>query len=106
MAVLVGILTVCVATILIIRCSKQPKTGKKAKLEDDKSSLGGSNQVPPTASSKVAKSKGAKQWQPKKHTPPTHPLLAADFKGHTGAVLSLDFELGGKYLVSCADGEF
>ena len=51
-----------------------------------------------------------KQWKvkntgkPKKTTLPSHPLLAADFKGHTGAVLSLDFDSTGKYLVSCSEG--
>ena len=33
-----------------------------------------------------------------------HPLLAADFKGHTDAVLSLSFEPGGKYLASSSKG--
>ena len=41
----------------------------------------------------------------KKVTLPPHPLLAAEFKGHTGAVLSLDYDTSGKYLVSCSDGE-
>lgn len=41
----------------------------------------------------------------KKGTLPPHPLLAAEFKGHTGAVLSLDFDTNGKYLASCSDGE-
>lgn len=51
-----------------------------------------------------------KQWKvkntgkQKKGTLPSHPLLAADFKGHTGAVLSLDFDSSGKYLVSCSEG--
>ncbi|CAI8023483.1 Transducin beta-like protein 2 [Geodia barretti] len=50
-----------------------------------------------------------KQWKvkntgkPKKTVLPSHPLLAADFKGHTGAVLSLDFDSTGKYLVSCSE---
>ena len=48
----------------------------------------------------------------KKHVPavkksalPPHPLLATEFKGHTGAVLSLDFDTNGRYLASCSDGE-
>ena len=103
--VLVGILTVCVTVLLVFRRSKQPGALKSGKL--DNASDG--TQVPPltsSSSSKAAKSKGAKQWKPRKHSHSTHPLLAADFKGHTGAVLSLDFELGGKYLVSCSEGEF
>jgi len=35
---------------------------------------------------------------------PPHPLLATEFKGHTGAVLSLDFDSSGKYLASCSEG--
>ena len=51
-----------------------------------------------------------KQWKvkntgkPRKTTLPSHPLLAADFKGHTGAVLSMDFDSTGRYLVSCSEG--
>lgn len=43
--------------------------------------------------------------KPKRGTLPSHSLLAADFKGHTGSVLSLDFDSSGKYLVSCSEGE-
>lgn len=46
----------------------------------------------------------SKQPSGKKITLPPHPLLAAEFKGHTGAVLSLDFDTNGKYLASCSDG--
>ena len=51
-----------------------------------------------------------KQWKaktsakPRRTTLPSHPLLAADFKGHTGAVLSLDFDSSGRYLASCSEG--
>lgn len=46
----------------------------------------------------------AKLRQPKKSDLGPHPYLAADLKGHTESVLSLDFEPGGKYLVSCSEG--
>ena len=57
---------------------------------------------------KVKKPKGkgtgkAKQTS-KKVTLPSHPLLAGEFKGHTGAVLSIDMESNGKYLASCSEG--
>lgn len=47
-----------------------------------------------------------KQQSTKKVSLPQHPLLAAEFKGHTGAVLSLDVDTNGKYLASCSDGEW
>lgn len=46
-----------------------------------------------------------KQHQSRRTTLPSHPLLVTEFKGHTGAVLSLDFDSSGKYLGSCSDGE-
>ena len=52
-----------------------------------------------------------KQWKAqntgrsRKASLPSHSLLAADFKGHTGAVLSLDFDSTGRYLVSCSEGK-
>lgn len=36
--------------------------------------------------------------------PEKHPLQAADLRGHTGAVLDLEFSLDGKYLASCSTG--
>ena len=50
------------------------------------------------------KVKGAKPKAVRKITLPSHPLLAGEFKGHTGAVLSLDFDTSGKYLASCSEG--
>ena len=54
---------------------------------------------------KKQKGKGAKTKQTsKKVTLPSHPLLAGEFKGHTGAVLSIDMDSNGKYLASCSEG--
>ena len=53
-----------------------------------------------------AKAKVAMKAKPvRKVTLPAHPLLAAEFKGHTGAVLSLHFDPSGRYLVSCSEGQ-
>lgn len=41
----------------------------------------------------------------KKITLPSHPLLSADFKGHTGSILGLDFDGNGKYIASCSNGK-
>lgn len=62
---------------------------------------------PPSPSIKKVKNSKHKEggYHPrKKGGLEPHPLSAADFKGHTGTVLSLSFEPGGKYLVSCSDG--
>ena len=54
---------------------------------------------------KKPKGKASKAKQTsKKVTLPSHPLLAGEFKGHTGAVLSIDMESNGKYLASCSEG--
>ena len=50
------------------------------------------------------KVKGVKPKAVRRITLPSHPLLAGEFKGHTGAVLSLDFDTNGKYLASCSEG--
>ena len=50
------------------------------------------------------KVRGVKPKAVRKITLPSHPLLAGEFKGHTGAVLSLDFDINGKYLASCSEG--
>lgn len=52
-----------------------------------------------------AKAKGAKVKPQRKVTLPSHPLLAAEFKGHTGPVLSLDSDGNGKYVASCSEGQ-
>ena len=55
--------------------------------------------------SKKPKGKVTKTKQTsRKITLPSHPLLAGEFKGHTGAVLSIDMESNGKYLASCSEG--
>lgn len=58
------------------------------------------------AARKPPKGKGAKvnKQSSKKVTLPSHPLLAGEFKGHTGAVLSIDMESNGKYIASCSEG--
>ena len=98
-AVVLGLLTVCVTVLLF--CKRQTKSQKQHPETKQQENGTSSNSA---AILKVAKSKGVKGRQPKKHSPTGHPLLAADFKGHTGAVLSLNFELGGKYLASCSEG--
>jgi len=48
--------------------------------------------------------RGVKPKAVRKITLPSHPLLAGEFKGHTGTILSLDFDINGKYLASCSEG--
>ena len=98
-AVFVGLFTV----ILIVLCGKRKSTSERDE--------GNCSQEP--APEKVIeqqelKIKGLKTKQShsvKKGSLPSHPLLAGEFKGHTGNVLSLDFDTSGKYLGSCSDGK-
>ena len=87
----------CFLSLFGSRKTKNERTEKKESedakdREDDKA--------------KKPKGKPAKMKQvSKKVTLPSHPLLAGEFKGHTGAVLSIDMESNGKYLASCSEGE-
>ena len=36
----------------------------------------------------------------------SHPWLLTSLKGHTGQVLDMDFSVNGKYLITCADGQY
>ena len=96
-AIVIGLLTLCVGVILVYFRGRveQSRSHRSDQIyvQDDSKIV-----PPPSRAARV------KNRQPKKNTPLSHPLLATDFKGHTGAVLSLGFELGGKYVASCSDG--
>ena len=102
-AVGVGMVGLIVAFYLSTRSS-----GSKAK--DEVKSEGEEVSSDHAAEKAKKPEPGKKQWKakntgkPRRTTLPSHSLLAADFKGHTGAVLSLDFDSTGRYLVSCSDG--
>lgn len=84
--------------------------GKKDKIGGDETKSGGANEREEgqggDEKAKKPKGKGAgkAKQSSKKVTLPSHPLLAGEFKGHTGAVLSVDMESNGKYLTSCSEG--
>ncbi len=82
--------------------SLEGKGARKRLVSEDEQSeaeeTGNKNKQPRHKTSK------SKPQSSKKVTLNSHPLLAGEFKGHTGAVLSLDFEANGKYLASCSDG--
>ncbi len=48
--------------------------------------------------------KGVKINTLKKVTLPPHPLLASEFKGHTGLISDIDFDINAKYIASCSNG--
>lgn len=103
----VSVVAILVATVVVFSCGRTSKKqqSSSANLGNEPHAHNGSHNGPPNSgSTKVAKLKGLKSRQYKKLNPPPHHLLSADFKGHTGSVLSLDFELGGKYLASCSNG--
>ena len=96
---LVGILLLCFAVSGGTKAKKEPRKPSASESE-------GEDVTDSRTKQQQARTKGPKPKQPsKKVTLPSHPLLAAEFKGHTGAVLSLDFDANGKYLASCSDGE-
>ena len=103
MAVGAGMLGLLIAFCLGTR-------GSTSKNKDDPKSEEGETSKKERKNSESNGMKQKKQWKaksaakPRKTALPSHPLLAADFKGHTGAVLSLDFDSTGRYLVSCSDG--
>lgn len=35
----------------------------------------------------------------------SHPLLAAELKGHTRAIVDVDFDINGKYVITASEGE-
>ena len=55
---------------------------------------------------------GKKKSHGKNHRGPrgpksfSHPLLASTLKDHSDNILDLDFSINGKYLASCAEGNF
>ena len=104
---LVGVLALCY-TLGCGRGSRQELKEKKRTVSESDSA----GEEPPGEQSKSkqqSKGKGfkhSKQQVSKKVALPQHPLLATEFKGHTGAVISLDFDVNGKFLASCSDGKF
>ena len=103
---LVGVLVFCYA----LGCCKG-SSSKEGREEDGtrKKSTSESEDEPEKASKQQQhKNKGGKSKQfassKSKVSLPPHPLLAAEFKGHTGAVVAMDFDVNGKYLATCSDG--
>ena len=103
LAVVAGLLGLVVAFCLTARglSSKDEERETKADVEEVSSSQSGkaSKNEPQRKQGKVKNIPRSR-----KASLPSHWLSAADFKGHTGAVLSLDFDSTGRYLVSCSEG--
>ena len=100
---LVGLLVAfCFAQRTSASSSKEKEERRE---EEDQEEGGGGAGEEKEGGTKPKKTKVKNAPKAKRTTLPSHPLLAADFKGHTGAVLSLDFDSSGKYLVSCSEGD-
>ena len=102
-AVGVGVIGLLVAFCLSTRGSVSKEEEPKSQVEEISSAVKGKRDDASEPQKKQSKARNT--GKPKRGALPSHPLLAADFKGHTGAVLSLDFDHSGKYLVSCSEGE-
>lgn len=101
---ILGVLFICVA----IGFARSKETGGESGRESDITEPEEPNSKSDGVSKQNPRSKGNRfkqQASTKKLALPPHALLAAEFKGHTGAVLSLDFDTNGKYLASSSDGE-
>ena len=104
-AALCGLFGVLVLAYAVGCCGRSK--GKKEVREEAKKSEDEGPEVAAKAH-KQAKNKGAKPKQSSSKSKvvlPPHPLLAAEFKGHTGSVVSMDFDVNGKYLATCSDGK-
>ena len=101
-AVLLGLPGVLYLLCCALRGAKKPQeTAEDSGSEEQVNADGGQKQK----KQQQAKVKGTKIKPQRKITLPSHPLLAAEFRGHTGSVLSLDFDDNGKYLASCSEGQ-
>ncbi len=98
-AVLLGFVGVVYVIWVTLRAGRgeQKPSGEGEKETEEEGSQKQKKQQP--------KLKAVKTKSSRKVTLPSHPLLAADFKGHTGAVLSLDFDSNDRYLASTSDGK-
>ena len=104
---LVGAVVLCYAVGRGGSKGEQKQTGEKKRTVSESDSAGEEPSGEQNKAKQQGRGKGpkhSKQQTSKKVTLPAHPLLATEFKGHTGAVLSLDFDVNGKFLASCSDG--
>ena len=97
-AAVMGVLTL----ILIAWCVLRP--GTKTESQDNEPVSKKNNETAGTGSSQSKAKKAKVKPISKKVSLPIHPLLAAEFKGHTDGVLSIDIDPNGKFLTSCSEG--
>ncbi len=102
-AVLVGLLGVIFVLWVTLRAgsNKQEEEGRRESVGEEKDE----EEEVQKQKKQQPKLRNVKFKPSKKPTLPSHPLLAADFKGHTGSVLSLDFDSSDRYLASSSEGE-
>ena len=87
------------AVVSLFRGGSESSAAAAAQQKKDKSD----ESVP--SSGGVSKKK-VQAGKAKKPTVSSHPLLAAELKGHTAAVTGVEFDLSGDYLASCSDGRY
>ena len=106
-AALLGLLGVLYVLCCALRGPEKARETEKHTGSADESSeeQENSTEVQQQKRQQQGKAKGVKVKPQRKVTLPSHPLLAAEFKGHTGPVLSLDSDGNGKYVASCSEGQ-
>lgn len=102
-AVVVGLVGVIFVIWVVLRPGRRQE--EEAKTEGGQEEEEEEEEVTQKQKKKQPKLKNVKTKTSRKVTLPSHPLLAADFKGHTGPVVSLDFDSNDRYLASSSEGE-
>ena len=94
-AAVVAVLLVVVLVFLKGRSKEQSKEG-----EDEHDQVSPMTKGAPQAEKK----KERKFDRSRKTSQSSHPLLAAELKGHTRSIVDMDFDINGKYVITASEG--
>ena len=95
-AAVAAVLLVVVLLVLKGKAKEQPK-----ETSDEHEQAPAVKRGPPQAEKK----KERKFDRSRKISHSSHPLLAAELKGHTRNIVDVDFDINGKYVITASEGE-